>query len=338
MNTAVKLAEQGLIPDFLTRVGIRRLLGKRLINESVNNSLKAMTDAMSRGPLAIQTNAANDQHYEVPVEFFLAMLGDRLKYSCSYFENGAADLNTAEEHMLSLTVARAGLSDSQKILELGCGWGSLSLFMAKQYPMSDITAVSNSQLQREFIEARACELGLRNLKVVTCDINDFTTTETFDRVVSIEMFEHLRNYKLLFKRISSWLRPNGRLFFHVFCHKDTPYFFSDNSDDDWMARNFFTGGVMPSFDLPAAFSEDLKIVSRWQVNGMNYAKTCDAWLQNLDTQKAHITDVFKKGESHEHAHIQLNRWRMFVMACRELFAFNEGKEWFVGHYLLEPVS
>lgn len=335
MSGSIVLAESGFLPDFLTRLGIKRLLRARLENEREENSLDAMVDAMSRGPLAIKADAANEQHYEVPADFFALMLGERLKYSCAYYENGASDLNTAEQHMLSLTAARARIEDGLKILELGCGWGSLSLALAKHYPTSHITAVSNSHQQREFIEARATRLGVDNLHVITCDINDFTTTETYDRVVSIEMFEHLRNYKLLFNNISSWLTPGGKLFFHIFCHRDTPYFFNDNTESDWMARHFFSGGVMPSYDLPLRFTEDLKFISRWKVNGKNYAHTCDAWLKNLDARKAEAMSLLERGGNPDDARVQFHRWRMFVMACGELFAFNAGNAWFVGHYLLE---
>jgi len=339
VKTSIAIAEHGYAPDFLTRMGIKHLLRSRLRQiKHHTQKREEIISSMSNGPLAINTELANDQHYEVPHEFFRLMLGRSLKYSCAYFDNGAPDLDAAEEEMISITCDRAELEDGMKVLELGCGWGSLSLAMAKRYQTSEIVAVSNSQEQRKFILAQASNFDLKNLKVLTCDMNRFSINEKFDRVVSIEMFEHMRNYRLLFHRISSWLEPEGKLFFHIFCHRNEPYFFTTGTDDDWMAKHFFTGGVMPSYDLPLAFTNDLTPITRWQVNGTNYARTCAAWLANLDTRSEEAIDILRSTEDSESARIRFNRWRMFVMACQELFAFNHGIEWFVGHFLFAPTT
>ena len=334
MKAAIAIAEAGLVPDFIIRQGIRMLLRSRLKNQA-NSDLADLVRQMSEGPLAVQTDSANDQHYEVPAGFFKLMLGQRLKYSCSLYEQESLPLDTAELAMLNLTADRAGLANGMDILELGCGWGSLTLYMAQRYPDSRIVAVSNSNSQREFIEARAREQGLTNIEVITTDINEFETTLTFDRVVSIEMFEHLRNYGRLFELTASWLKADGRLFFHIFCHRDSPYFFSNESDSDWMARHFFTGGTMPSWDLPLKFEEHLVLDDRWQVNGKHYALTCRDWLQNLDRLRSAVLQDLKTEDNPEPIKRQYHRWRMFVMACQELFAWNNGEEWFVGHYLMK---
>ncbi len=336
---AIELAERGFIPDFVTRLGIRRLLAQRLKRErkrAVGGEGKdALVAAMSASPLAVDTRDANEQHYEVPARFFELMLGPALKYSCALFENQEQSLAGAEEAMLALSCERAGLANGQSILELGCGWGALTLFMAARYPDSRIVAVSNSASQKTCIETRARREDVSNIEVVTCDMNEFSIGREFDRVVSIEMFEHMRNWKLLFHRIADWLRPDGRLFFHIFCHRNTPYFFQVESESDWMSEHFFTGGLMPSYDLPSRFEEDLRVRQQWEVNGTHYARTCRAWLERLDAGRADALRVLEESGNPESAVIQFNRWRMFVMACEELFACRSGKEWFVGHYLME---
>lgn len=337
MKTAINIAESGYAPDYLTRKGIQLLLRDRLKKQKLTD-LNEVVNQMSQGPLALHTASANQQHYEVPARFFEVMLGNQLKYSCSYYDDEDSSLNQAEEAMLRLSMDRAALDDGMDILELGCGWGSLTLAMAKTYPNSRITAVSNSSSQRAFIEARAQDQGFSNVSVITSDVNDFRTASSFDRVVSIEMFEHLRNYHLLFERVASWLKPEGRLFFHIFCHRHSPYFFSNDTDADWMARHFFTGGTMPSWDLPLMFDQHLQLEHRWQVNGRHYAQSCRDWLNNLDNHQAEALAALSEGDNPENVTRQYHRWRMFVMACEELFAWNEGNEWFVGHYLLKPAD
>ena len=338
--TLIDLAERSWLPDGLIRMGIRRLLRRRVREDKEISTRQAeefeqqFSDKLRNGPLAVATDAANQQHYEVPAEFFRRVLGPRLKYSCCLYDGADSSLAAAEEAMLQLTCERAELCDGQNILELGCGWGSLSLWMAEQYPASRITAVSNSHGQREFIEQQCTERGLSNLRVITADMQNFAIDEQFDRVVSVEMFEHMQNYERLLERISSWLAADGKLFVHIFCRRHLPYLFETTGEENWMGRHFFTGGVMPSFDLFDQFNDDLTVSQRWSVNGLHYARTCDDWLRQLDQQRADIVRLFQASCGNE-SQIVLQRWRMFFMACAELFRFAEGKEWFVAHYLFE---
>ena len=331
-------AESGTLPDALIRIGIRRMLRARLReiaarndDDSFNNFLRA-TQAQ---PIAVVPEKANDQHYEVPTEFFQKVLGQRLKYSSCYWADGVSSLDEAEREALRITCRNANLTNGMDILELGCGWGSLSLWMAEQFPDSSITSVSNSNSQREFIQNRAEELGLSNLNVVTADMNDFQPGSSFDRVVSVEMFEHMRNHRRLMERINDWLRPGGQLFVHIFCHKDSPYLFRSDGEQDWMGRHFFSGGIMPSADLLDRCGSPLNLVSQWKWNGSHYAKTCRAWLRNQDQSKASLREILAATYGDSAAGIWHQRWRLFFMACEELFAFNDGDEWFVSHYLFE---
>ena len=331
------LAESGYLPDALVRTGIRRLIGKRhaeILRSASSEALGGFVASSRSGPLAIETDSANDQHYEVPAEFFQRVLGPRLKYSGCLFPSEETTLAEAEIEMLRLTCERADLQDGMRILELGCGWGSLTLWMAEHYRSSEITAVSNSASQRKFIEGQAEKLGLGNIRVLTADMRSFETDSQFDRVVSVEMFEHMRNYQLLLNRISNWLCEDGKLFVHIFCHRDMPYFFETEGEDNWMGRHFFTGGTMPSFELLRQFSDDLIVENQWRINGNHYWKTCEAWLTNLDAQKQELVDILKQDCTKSEAWVRLQRWRMFFMACAELFHFRGGDEWFVGHYLL----
>jgi cyclopropane-fatty-acyl-phospholipid synthase len=338
MINLVDWAERGRIPDVLLRVGMRRLLVKRLVQDQVNATpagKAAFVASMRASELAVGTTDANHQHYEVPTAVFQRMLGPRLKYSCALYEQENASLAEAEEAMLKLTCERAQLGPNQQILELGCGWGSLTLFMAEAFPDSNITAVSNAHSQRQFIEAEAQAKGLTNITVLTQDMNNFEPDGQFDRVVSIEMFEHMRNYQRLLDQVSSWLVSDGLLFFHIFCHRNQPYFFEDDSQEDWMARHFFTGGLMPSLDLPKLFEGKLQQRKVWVVNGQHYAKTCATWLHNLDQYKAEILKTLTASDNPDPALILWQRWRMFVMACQEMFAFQGGETWMVGHFLFE---
>jgi cyclopropane-fatty-acyl-phospholipid synthase len=285
--------------------------------------------------VAVATDTANEQHYEVPPEFFTAVLGPRLKYSACWWADGVDDLAVAEERTLELTCHRAGLEDGMDVLELGCGWGSLTLWMAELYPASRIVAVSNSAPQREFILSRAAERGFANIEVVTADMNDFDTPRRFDRAVSLEMFEHMRNWKELYRRLSTWLRPDGRFLQHVFCHRRFAYPYVASGDADWMARHFFTGGIMPSDDQPYHFQDDLEVVDHWRIDGRHYSRTLEAWLDNLDRSKRDLQAVLRDVYGSDAA-IWFHRWRIFFMACSELFAFRRGQEWWVSHYLLAP--
>ena len=334
----ISLAEAGWLPDGVIRLGIRRLLRKRMQKARLERSnLADFVEQLRRSPLAVHTDAANDQHYETPAEFFQKVLGPRLKYSCCLYDSPGASLAEAEESMLRLTCDRAGLEAGQRILELGCGWGSLTLWMAEHYPEASITAVSNSHSQREFIESQAAERGLNNLEVITADMVEFTPPGEYDRIVSVEMFEHMRNYELLFRRVAEWLAPGGEAFVHVFCHAEEPYLFEAEGEDNWMGRHFFTGGVMPSEDLFDRFADDLRITERWRVDGLHYWRTCEHWLANLDRQREAIVRQFEKALPPAKARLAVQRWRMFFMACAELFRYDGGQRWFVAHYRFAPV-
>ena len=278
---------------------------------------------------------ANEQHYEVPPKFFELVLGANLKYSSGYWSKEVFSLDESELEMLKITCERAGLVDGQDILELGCGWGSLTCFMAQKFPNSKITAVSNSKDQRNFIQQKNDKLNLQNIKVFTADMNDFSTDEKFDRVISIEMFEHMRNYDELLKRIDGWLKQNGKLFVHIFSHKEVAYPFEDKGDGDWMAREFFSGGQMPSHRLLMSFPDRMKIEKDWRVSGTHYEKTSLAWLRKMDTNKIEVLELFKTTYGEKDASAWFQRWRIFFMSCEVLFGFNEGSEWGVSHYLFE---
>lgn len=338
MGGLLRAAESGLTPDIMNRFGIRHLLRSRqrhLQRRSSDFWLKEFLESATDSPVAVVPEKANDQHYEVPAEFFETVLGPQLKYSCCYWPEGVDALDAAEVEALRRTCGNAGLRDGMDVLELGCGWGSLSLWMAEHYPNSSITSVSNSHSQRRYIQQQAEIRGLQNLNVITADMNDFDPHERFDRVVSVEMFEHMRNHRELLNRIHDWLRPGGRLLVHVFCHRQTPYLFETEGDNNWMGRHFFTGGMMPSVDLLPSCSGSLNLVQQWKWNGKHYAKTCRAWLQNQDAARSQLKQVLAGCYGSANATRWYYRWRLFFMACEELFAFDDGNEWFVSHYLFE---
>lgn len=344
MNLIDTALSKNLLPDFLTRYGIRRLLGERINeitptnNQEKNLRIKNFIHQMNQAPIAVLTEKANEQHYEVPPEFFVKCLGPNLKYSCCWFETGLETLEAAEEAMLEITTQRADLADGQRILELGCGWGSLTLFMAKKYPHAQITGVSNSKDQKDFILSRAQAQGLKNITIITCDMNDFTINEKFDRAISIEMFEHMRNYQDLLKRIAHFLTPEAKMFIHIFVHKDMPYLFEVKDESDWMSKYFFSGGMMPSNDLLYNFNQDFIVAKRWEVNGKHYQLTADKWLENTDKNKSDILKIFAKTYGADQALKWFSYWRVFFMSCSELWGHSDGKEWFVSHYLLEKTK
>ena len=338
-DTFIDFAERGLMPDFFIRAGIRGLCRKRLQQcktddcEANAQLVEDYIRSVDQAPLAVLTEKANEQHYEVPAAFYHKVLGQNLKYSSCYFEDFVSDLTTAENKALELTCEHADLEDGQQILELGCGWGSLSLWMAKNFPKSKITSVSNSNSQREYIMGQAKERNLKNLKVITADVNSFESDQTYDRVVSVEMFEHVRNHRGLFQRIHSWLNPDGKLFTHVFCHRSTSYPFEVEGEDDWMSKHFFSGGTMPADELFLRISGSLELETRWRWSGKHYAKTSECWLENLDRNQSEVLELFKNEMNPEQAKRTFHRWRIFFLACAETFGFANGQEWWVSHYL-----
>lgn len=334
------LAERGLLPDALLRLGIRRQCEQRLREELAGGQqvqsqrFAARIAGLASSAVALHVDAANRQHYEVPAEFFHRCLGKRLKYSSCYYATGTETLDEAEEAMLALYGERAQLADGQHILELGCGWGSLTLWMAERYPNAQITAVSNSNSQREYIQGQCRARGLINVTVLTRDVNHLMLdAETFDRCVSIEMFEHMRNYPQLLQRIHRWLRPEGKLFVHIFVHRTLMYPFETEGDDNWMGRHFFTGGLMPAADTLLFFQQHLQLQQRWLLDGTHYERTANHWLVNQDREKEAVMAVLRQTYGGASAALWHQRWRMFWMACAELFGYQQGQQWQVAHYL-----
>ncbi|MGA7178631.1 MAG: cyclopropane-fatty-acyl-phospholipid synthase family protein [Thiobacillaceae bacterium] len=341
MATTLNWVEQGIVPDSLVRAGIRRLCRQRLTEtgsddcEAAAVLTRQFAETLAGSPVALATDKANEQHYELPPRFFEMVLGPHRKYSSCYWDDETANLGEAEARALELTCSHAAIEDGQDILELGCGWGSLSLWLAARYRAARITAVSNSSLQRQFIQQQAERLDLPNLSVITADMNQFTTERRFDRVVSVEMFEHMRNWPELFRRVHDWLRPEGRFLMHVFVHRHAPYLFEDRDGSDWMSRYFFTGGMMPSDDLPLHFQDHLKLINRWRWDGRHYERTANAWLDAMDQNRSLLTPVLEQTYGKDNAELWRQRWRIFLMACAELFGYNQGQTWWVSHYLFE---
>lgn len=340
-NFAISWTEQAILPDGLIRAGIRRLVKQRLEDigaghaDQAADRLEDFVETMATSPIALLPGKANEQHYEVPADFYSWVLGAHRKYSSCLFADGDGGLDGAESAALQATCEHAGLRDGMRILELGCGWGSLTLWMAARYPASRITAVSNSHSQRKHIVAEMARRGLSNVDVRTCDMNDFDIDERFDRVVSVEMFEHMRNWRELLARVNGWLVPGGRFFMHVFVHRSVPYAFDVHDASDWMSQHFFSGGMMPSDDLALRFQERLRLLRRWRWDGTHYQKTANAWLANLDANRDSALPLLAETYGADVAEQWLQRWRIFFMACAETFGFNHGQEWFVSHYLFE---
>lgn len=340
MQSAITLIEKGHLPDGITRLGIRQLLKERLAEVASGDAVavaeqtQAFLQRMRESPLALLPEKANEQHYELPAAFFAAVLGPHRKYSSGWWPSGVDTLEASEVAALAETCKRAGLIDGQDVLELGCGWGSLTLWMAERYPNSRITALSNSHSQRAFIEAQLRERKLNNVRVITQDFNAFATEAQFDRIVSIEMFEHLRNWPRAFAQIATWLRPEGRFFMHVFAHREAPYPFVEKDASDWMSRYFFSGGMMPSDDLALQCQDDLHLVQRWRWDGTHYQRTAEAWLKRMDAQRSTLMPLFDEVYGAE-AKLWWNRWRLFFLAVAELFGYRQGQQWWVSHYLFE---
>ncbi|HWO18166.1 MAG TPA: cyclopropane-fatty-acyl-phospholipid synthase family protein [Kofleriaceae bacterium] len=340
-----QIVDSGLVPEPLLRAGIRAVCALRLRQErrgveEEQARHQALVEELRKSEIASEPEAANAQHYEVPPAFFERVLGPHLKYSSCYWPAGVERLGDAEAAMLELTAARAGLADGQDVLDLGCGWGALALWAARRFPKSRITAVSHSRTQRAFIEARARAAGLPNVSVRTADVRALELpAKSYDRVVSVEMFEHMRNYERLLRRIAGWLRPDGALFVHVFAHRRYAYPFEDAGRSDWMAREFFTGGLMPSTALLHNFQRDLVLADEWHLAGTHYARTAEAWYANLMAAegpvRAILAEAYGTGKGADAAR-RFQRWRVFFLACAELFGYRGGREWLVAHYRFCP--
>ncbi len=345
-SIALEAAERGLVADPFTRAAIRSLCRERLrtleVADAGPNGTDYFLQTLATGPIAVDPEKANEQHYELPSEFFALILGPRRKYSCCYWPPDAHNLQAAEEAALAITCERAGIRNGQDVLDLGCGWGALSLWMAERYPNTRITAVSNSARQRRFIDGELTQRGLANVRTITADINEFDPTRGegspggFDRIISVEMFEHLHNYPSILERIASWLRPDGRLFVHIFCHRRHAYPFESKGTADWMGRHFFTGGIMPSADVLRRFDRHLEVTQDWTWDGTHYRRTAEAWLENFDAHERDLVPILSDAYGPAHARRWFRRWRLFFLAVAELFGFEGGSEWFVLHSLLAP--
>ena len=333
MFLGIWLAERGWIPDFLLRIAVKFISKARIKKSSSFSEKLDVISSLRDGPIAELTPFANKQHYEVPPAFFEKVLGSKLKYSCSLFSDNQKNLNDAETQMLKTYIERANIRSKQEILDLGCGWGSFSLYAAQKFSNSNFTAVSNSDEQINFIKSKIQELGLTNLLALKQDINQLNLNKKFDRIVSIEMFEHMRNYKNLLQRLSNLMTDDGLLFVHIFCHRQSAYFYEIKNQWDWMTKYFFTGGIMPSKDIFEFFDEDLTVAESWEINGKHYSKTSKSWLKNIDKNSKIVKQILN--QHYDEKNIWFNRWRIFFLACEEFFKINDGKEWFVSHYLLE---
>jgi len=338
-NLALDLSEAGYMPDVVLRRGMHSLVKQRLKQIHASNpeltarDQVAFIEHMDVSPIAILTEKANEQHYEIPAFFYQYLLGDYRKYSCCYWDKSTMTLTQAEHLALLKTTEHAEIEDDMSILELGCGWGSLTLFLAEKFPNSQITAVSNSHSQRKYITEQTRARNMTNVDVITCDMNQFEAKQGYDRIVSVEMMEHMRNYQVLYEKISSWLNDHGKFFKHIFVHRSTPYAFKVNDQSDWMSQYFFSGGMMPCDDLPLWFQGHLKIENRWRWSGTHYEKTANAWLENMDNNREQIFPILQETYGVDIAEKWWNRWRMFFMACAELFGYRNGEEWWVSHYL-----
>ena len=338
IKSGIQLAEKGYLPDFILKKAINRILMNRLKEVADANSFKQNSkldffEELKNSAIAISTNDANEQHYEVPASFFKYVMSDNLKYSCCWYESESNDLMQAEINMIEKTITRAEISSNQQILDLGCGWGSFTIYAAQKFPESVFTCISNSNDQIEFIKQEAKKRNLKNIMPQKQDINNLSFEHQFDRIVSVEMFEHVRNYKKLLNNLKNFMHSKGKLFIHIFNHKEHSYPYEIRGDSDWMSKYFFTGGIMPSADIFNFFNDDFFVAKYWKVDGKHYAKTCRHWLQNHYANKTKIIELFDA--HYDDANKWYQRWRLFFLACEMLFAHDQGNEWFVSHYLLE---
>ncbi|EMN02379.1 cyclopropane-fatty-acyl-phospholipid synthase [Leptospira noguchii str. 1993005606] len=339
MKLLYLLLEKDIFPDWLIRFKIRRLLAQRLKQEnqgSIEANQKRLIDyvnVLKQSPIAVYTKAANEQHYEVPAEFFKLVMGKYMKYSSGYWETSETSFDESERKMLEITCQRAKIQNGMSILDLGCGWGSLSLYLAENFPKSQIVGVSNSKSQKKYIDEQIKKRRLKNLKIITADMNEFKIIKKFDRLVSVEMLEHMRNYEKLFERFSSFLKPEGLFFVHIFTHHRFAYPFEIKDDTDWMSRYFFTGGQMPSHNLFLYFQKDFQIQNQWAINGTHYANTSETWLSRMYQNKTEIINIFMDVYGDKYALKWFVYWKVFFMACAELWKYKRGEEWIVSHYL-----
>lgn len=336
-----KFLERDMTPDYLIRIGIRELLKEKIkfensfSPEARKEKLISFIRELKKSPIAISIDKANEQHYEVPTEFFKLVMGDYMKYSCCMWDKDTKTLTQAEKKMLDLTIEKAQIKNGDNVLELGCGWGSLSLYIAGKFPQSNLTVVSNSKTQKEYIDSEAQKRNLKNLEVITCDMNEFYINKKFNRVISVEMFEHMRNYEKLLKKISGFMVKGATLFVHIFTHKEFAYYYDTEDEMDWIAKHFFTGGIMPSDNLLLYFQDDLKIENHWVINGRHYQKTAEAWLFNMKRNKNQVMKILEKTYGKGESKKWWVYWKVFFMACAELWGYNNGNEWLVSHYLFE---
>ncbi|MCG2668786.1 SAM-dependent methyltransferase [Bradyrhizobium sp. GCM10023182] len=339
MSTIIGTAERVPLPDLVVRAAIQRLCSRtatRLAADAAADDA-AFAGKMMLRPIAEHADAANTQHYEVPQGFFAQVLGPNRKYSSCFYKTDATTLQEAEEEALRQTVEHAGLADGQTILELGCGWGALSLWIARQFPHATVTAVSNSQSQRAYIEGIAQSRGLLNLRVVTSDMNVFAPEGQFDRIVSVEMFEHMMNWRKLMTRVRSWLAPDGRFFMHIFTHRAGSYVFDRANREDWIAQHFFTGGVMPSHQLVRQYADIFQVEKEWRWSGTHYQRTAMDWLANFDAHRDAIEAALRNVYGDE-THLWMRRWRWFFLATAGLFGYADGTEWGVSHYRMKATD
>jgi cyclopropane-fatty-acyl-phospholipid synthase len=336
VSKIIGTAERVPLPDLVIRAAIQRLCSRTATRLATDNaeSDASFADEMAARAIAEHADAANAQHYEVPAAFFGRVLGPNRKYSSCFYKEPASTLQEAEEEALRQTVAHADLADGQSILELGCGWGSLSLWMARQFANSEMVAVSNSNSQREYIESEALKRGMNNLRVVAADMNEFDPRQKFDRIVSVEMFEHMMNWRELMSRVRSWLTPEGRFFMHIFTHRAGAYIFNRADREDWIAQHFFTGGVMPSHHLVRQYADIFAVEKEWRWSGTHYQRTALDWLGNFDAHRDEIEATFRTVYGNDTA-LWMRRWRWFFLATVGLFGYADGSEWGVSHYRMK---